>query len=87
MAEYTVQLSKKAAKQLDKLPDQIAFPLLDAIQQLADNPRPFGSKKLKGKDSYRIRRGNYRVIYDIFDAVLIIDVIAAGHRKDIYKKK
>ena len=48
------------------------------------NPRPVGNKKLKGRDGYRIRIGNYRIIYDIFDSELIIDVIALGHRKDIY---
>ncbi len=87
MAEYTVKLTRKAQKQLDKLPDQIAFPILDDIEALADNPRPFGSKKLKGRNAYRIRHGNYRVIYDIFDSILIIEVVAVGHRKNVYKKK
>jgi mRNA interferase RelE/StbE len=52
---------------------------------LAINPRPQGYKKLKGRDSYRIRIGDYRVLYDIFDNKLIIDVITLGHRKDIYE--
>jgi len=51
---------------------------------LADNPRPQGCKKLKGRDGYRIRVGNYRIIYDIFDIELVVDFIALGHRKDIY---
>lgn len=84
MAKYTIVLSKKAQKQLDKLPDNIAEPIFDAILNLEDNPRPVGNKKLKGRDGYRVRIGNYRVIYDIFDTELIIDVIALGHRKDIY---
>ncbi len=85
MAEYTVQLTKKAAKQLDKLSDDVANQLLEAIGQLANNPRPQGCKKLKGRNGYRIRKGNYRIIYEIYDDVLVIDVIAVGHRKDIYK--
>ncbi len=85
MPNYTVKLTRKAEKQLDKLPDQIAFPILEDIMSLAENPRPFGSKKIKGRNSYRIRHRNYRIIYDIIDSILIVDVIAVGHRKDIYK--
>ncbi|WP_419803236.1 type II toxin-antitoxin system RelE family toxin [Mucilaginibacter sp.] len=85
MSEYTVVLSKKAQKQLDKLSDNIAEPILDAIIGLEKNPKPFGYKKLKGREGYRIRAGNYRIIYDIIDTELIIDIIALGHRKDIYE--
>ena len=84
MSKYTAVLSKKAQKQLDKLPDNIAEPIFNAILELEENPRPAGNKKLKGRDGYRIRIGNYRVIYEIFDNELIIDVIALGHRKNIY---
>lgn len=84
MSKYTAVLSKKAQKQLDKLPDTIAEPIFDAIIELEENPRPAGIKKLKGRDGYRIRIGNYRIIYEIFDSELIVDVIALGHRKNIY---
>lgn len=47
--------------------------------------RPSGCKKLKGRDGYRIRIGNYRILYDIIDQTLIINVIAIGHRRDIYR--
>jgi mRNA interferase RelE/StbE len=85
MPKYKVTLSKAAQKQLDKLSDTVADPILDAIATLASNPRPSGVKKLKGRDGYRIRKGDYRIIYDIHDYVLIVDVIAIGHRKDIYE--
>ena len=49
------------------------------------NPRPQGYKKLKGRKGYRIRVGNYRVIYEIFDDILLIDVIDLGHRQEIYE--
>jgi mRNA interferase RelE/StbE len=81
---YQIELTKTAAKQLDKLPDTIAFLLIDMIQTLAENPRPNGCKKLKGRTAYRIRQGDYRIIYDIYDEILVVDVIAVGHRKDIY---
>jgi mRNA interferase RelE/StbE len=85
MANFTVVLSKRAQKQLDKLSDNIAEPIIDAIVGLEENPRPIGYKKLKGRDGYRIRTGNYRIIYDIFDTELIIDIITLGHRKDVYE--
>lgn len=65
--------------------DVIVMPILDAIENLAENPRPKGYKKLKGRTGYRIRVGNYRIIYEIFDDILLIDVIDLGHRKDIYE--
>ncbi|MFZ1751863.1 MAG: type II toxin-antitoxin system RelE/ParE family toxin [Saprospiraceae bacterium] len=85
MPNYTAVLSKKAKKQLDKLSDNIAEPILNAIAALEENPRPTGYKKLKGRDGYRIRTGNYRIIYDIFDNELIVDIITLGNRKDIYE--
>ncbi|MBK9256459.1 MAG: type II toxin-antitoxin system RelE/ParE family toxin [Saprospiraceae bacterium] len=85
MSNYIVVLSKKAQKQLDKLADNIAEPIIEAIVGLEENPRPFGYRKLNDREGYRIRIGNYRVIYDIFDTELIVDVITLGHRKDIYQ--
>ena len=86
MTIYKVLLSVKAQKQLDKIADNIAAPILESIENLGNNPRPHGYKKLKDRKGYRIRSGDYRIIYDIFDSELIIDVIAVGHRKDIYVK-
>jgi mRNA interferase RelE/StbE len=85
MLNYTVVLSKKVQKQLDAFSETIALPIIEAITSLEENPRPNGCKKLKGRDGYRIRTGNYRIIYDIFDNELIVDVIILGHRKDIYE--
>ncbi len=85
MAKYLIQLSKKAQKQLDKLPDPTADPILRAIYTLESDPRPPGSKKLKGRNGHRIRIGNYRVIYEIIDSLLVVEVITLGHRKDIYE--
>jgi mRNA interferase RelE/StbE len=84
MAKYRVEINKKARKSLDKLSDFIVAPVLIAINDLADNPRPQGYRKLKGRKGYRIRVGDYRVIYEIFDDILLIDVVDLGHRKDIY---
>ncbi len=85
MPKYNAVLTKKAQKQLDRLSDNIAEPILEAIAGLEENPRPQGHIKLKGRDGYRIRVGKYRVIYDIYDNELIVDIITLGHRKDIYE--
>ena len=85
MPDYSITISKTAQKQLDYLPDSTSENLITAIKGLARNPRPTGYKKLKGREGYRIRKGNYRILYEIFDTVLIIDIIAIGHRKNIYK--
>ena len=85
MAKYSAVLSKRAQRQLDKLSNDVAAPIFLAILALEENPRPPGYKKLKGREGYRIRAGDYRVIYEIVDAQLVIDVITIGHRKDVYK--
>lgn len=84
MAVYSLSFSKQALKELEKINEPFYSNIKNAIVKLAGDPRPQGYKKLKGRDGYRIRVGNYRVIYDIFDALLIVDIITLGHRKDIY---
>ncbi len=85
MAKHLIIISKKAQKVLDKFSDHIAEPILEAISNLEDNPTPIGYKKLKGRDGYRIRVGNYRIIYEIYETELVIEIIDLGHRKDIYE--
>lgn len=81
---YSVTFSKQALKKLDKVSEPYYSNIKSAIQNLSENPRPHGYKKLKNRDSFRIRVGTYRVIYDIFDAELVVYVITIGHRKDVY---
>lgn len=86
MPVYEILLSKAARKQLSTLPAFIHNKIIEDIANLSTSPRPAGCKKLKGyRNSYRIRPGDYRVIYEIEDKVLSILVIAIGYRKDIYK--
>ncbi|WP_454801008.1 type II toxin-antitoxin system RelE family toxin [Mucilaginibacter phyllosphaerae] len=65
--------------------DNIADRMINAIYDLDNEPRPSGCKKLKDRKAYRIRVGDYRIIYEVFDNILLIDIIALGHRKDIYQ--
>lgn len=82
---YQITIKPTAVKALGKINDPDYSAIKSAIYGLAANPRPHGYKKLKGRDGYRIRVGNYRIIYSIFDKILTIDVVAIGHRKNIYE--
>ncbi|PHM07297.1 type II toxin-antitoxin system RelE family toxin [Nostoc sp. 'Peltigera malacea cyanobiont' DB3992] len=83
---YEVKFSKGAKKQFRKLPLDVQERIQTKINDLAIEPRPNGVKKLQGDDnSYRIRVGDYRVVYELDDDVLIVTVIKIGHRSEIYK--
>jgi mRNA interferase RelE/StbE len=87
VGNYSVVITKSAAKeiaQIDRRSDRDK--ILERIQRLRVDPRPQGSKKLKGSDErYRLRRGDFRILYEIRDEVLIVTVVHVGHRKEIYR--
>lgn len=86
MENYKIEISKSAEKTLFKLPKEALKKIVSSIQSLAFDPRPSGSRKLSGQhDTFRIRVGVYRIIYEVHDHLLIIKVLKVGHRKDIYK--
>lgn len=86
MDSYKVEFKRSAKKALDKLPIPIRNQLAVKIYSLKDDPRPDGCKKLKGEiDLYRIRAGDYRVVYLIQDSKLIVMVVKVGHRRDVYR--
>ena len=83
---YKVVVSKSAEKGLSVLPKQIVERIVIILLSLEQNPRPAGCKKLKGfRNLWRVRVGDYRIIYSIDDVVLLVDVREIGNRKDIYK--
>ena len=82
---YKITLKKKAIKELTKINEPYYSNIKKAIYNLANDPRPSGCKKLKGREAYRIRIANYRAIYEIKDEILLVDVVYVGHRKDVYK--
>jgi mRNA interferase RelE/StbE len=81
---YKVQVERKAQKKLAIIPSPHYDNIKIAILNLAKEPRPRGYKKLKDRNAFRIRVADYRIIYEIQDIVLIVQVIDLGHRKDIY---
>jgi mRNA interferase RelE/StbE len=82
---YSVQVAPAAVRQLRKLPPEARRRIQAAIELLAETPRPPGAKKLAGSSDWRVRTGDYRIIYEIQDAQLIVLVVAMGHRRDIYR--
>lgn len=86
MKRYEVVFSRRAEKDIEKLPSKVVEKIIPVIISLEENPRPSGCKKLKGYiDLWRIRIGNYRVIYSIEDKILLVDIREIGDRKDIYE--
>jgi mRNA interferase RelE/StbE len=87
MARYTVEFVPSAVKALERLPRAIQQRIVNAVELLADNPFPAGAVKIVGDDSaFRIRVGDYRVLYEVQQQRLIILVLRIGHRKDVYRK-
>jgi mRNA interferase RelE/StbE len=83
--KYTVQFVRSARKDLERLPDAVLQRVFPRIEALADTPRPAGCRKLRGaKDLWRIRVGDYRVVYQIDDGILLVEVRTVGDRKDVY---
>jgi mRNA interferase RelE/StbE len=83
---YQVDLKKSASKALDGIPAYDRQRMLEAIVALKTDPRPSGGKKLSGREGWRIRSQNYRIIYDIDDAARRILVQVIGHRRDVYRR-
>ena len=85
MAKYRITIKKSAAKELEALPKKDLQRIIKRIQTLAQNPRPDGSQKLSGQEQYRVRQGDYRIVYSIEDKELLVDIFKIGHRREIYR--
>lgn len=82
---YSIEITRKAQKALSRIPDDYQDRIISTIHGLADEPFPPGTKKLSGREAWRIRVGVYRIIYEVHQDVLSILVVLVGHRNDIYK--
>lgn len=83
--DYKIEIKASAQKELRNLPNKELKKIIEKIGSLSTNPRPSGCKKLSGDEKYRIRIGNYRVLYRIEDEILVIFIVKVGHRKDVYE--
>ena len=85
MAQYRVIIRKSVSKDMRGIPKTDARRIVAAIESLADAPRPQDAKKLSGQERYRLRQGNYRILYEIEDDRLIVCVVRVGDRRDVYR--
>ena len=85
MASYRLLIKPSAAKELEDLPRKDRARIVHRISQLATDPRPPGCEKLSGHDQYRVRQGDFRVLYSIDDAEPSVLVVKIGHRRDVYR--
>jgi mRNA interferase RelE/StbE len=85
MAKHRIEITPSAAKELSRIPRKNLRRIVARIQALADDPRPPGSRKLCAQENYRIRQGDYRVLYQIEDDVLVVYVVKIAHRRDVYR--
>ena len=85
MARYELRVKPSVARDLRGIPRADVLRILARIEALRDDPRPPGSEKLSGQERYRVRQGQYRILYSIADVELIVEVVKVGHRRDVYR--
>lgn len=85
MAKYKIFIKESAVKELDNIPPEYLKKVIERIKSLANNPRPPGCQKLSSKDRYRLREGDYRIIYSIQDDELTVHIYKIGHRREVYR--
>jgi len=86
MARYKITFKKSVAKDLRVIPNNDVARILNRIEKLSENPRAEGCIKLSGQNKYRVRQGIYRIVYEIRDQLLVINVIKIAHRSIIYRR-
>ena len=85
MASYSLQIKRSAAKELEGIPLKDRRRLVRRIRDLALDPRPAGCEKLSGLEKYRVRQGDYRILYAVDDSALSVVIVKIGHRRDVYR--
>lgn len=85
MASYSVVIRRSAGKDIEALPTADRRRVVARIRALATDPRPVGCEKLSGEEKYRLRQGDYRILYEITDRDLIVTVVKVGNRRDVYR--
>ena len=87
MAAYNIFFRASVEKDFQGIPENDLEKIMSRIEQLSFEPRPYGCEKLTGRERYRIRQGNYRIVYSIQDNELTVWIVTVGHLKDIYRLK
>ncbi|MCL5062264.1 MAG: type II toxin-antitoxin system RelE/ParE family toxin [Nitrospirae bacterium] len=82
---YIVKLKRSAEKELERLPEKIHDRIVVSLIALKENPLPVGVKKLHGREGYRIRVGDYRILYVIYESKKVVEVFSIAHRREVYR--
>ena len=85
MGSYRLTLRQSAVKELESLPRRDLARVMNRIKVLADNPRPPACEKLSGQERYRVRQGDYRILYEVNDSDQVVTVVKIGHRREVYR--
>mgnify|MGYP006297717711 FL=1 len=85
MVSYRIFIKRSAAKEIESIPIRYRRKIVSRIQDLSNDPRPNGVKQLSGEEKYRIRQGEYRILYKIDDATITVTVVKVGNRKEVYR--
>ncbi len=85
MASFELQIKPSAVKDIEALPQKDRRRIIARIQGLSSDPRPPGCERLSGHELYRVRQGNYRVLYTVQDADVVVVVVRIGHRREVYR--
>ena len=85
MGSYRLTLRQSAVKELESLPRRDLARVMSRIKVLADNPRPPACEKLSGQERYRVRQGDYRILYEVNDSDQVVTVVKIGHRREVYR--
>lgn len=86
MASYRILIKASAAKELSAVPKKDRKRIAAKLESLSDTPRPHGSDQLSGDEKYRLRQGDYRILYSIDDATATVTIVRIGHRREVYRK-
>lgn len=84
MENYRISIKRSASKEIERIALKDRRRIIEKIRSLASDPRPPGSRKLSGQEKYRVRQGDYRILYLIQDGELIVVVVRVGHRREVY---
>ena len=87
MARYELRFKTSVARDLRDVPKTDVRRILERIDALRDDPRPAGCEKLSAQERYRIRQGNYRILYEILDLEVVVEVVKIGHRREVNRKR
>ena len=85
MEKYNIRFKNSAVKELETIPKHILQKIIKRIQDLTSNPRPSGSQKLTNSGHYRVRQGDYRIVYLVLDETRTVDIYKIGHRREVYR--